>query len=307
MNRWVKLHKFKKPQWYDYVVVPSLLALVAVAIWLCAAPGAYWTAFLLFAIAAVWAFFWFIEHGFKRELGLGLSLLVMVFVLAFYWNAAAQQNQGFMGVQNSSPCGQSSCSHAVNQNAQPYNRNGFFPSIYGIAEWNSINIVFCYCPACAWASNNNAATCGYPAINGTHLPDRTQPCQPNAGLATTNPADWPNGGVGDGEGVYPGTGSSLTGNLVLCPGVVPHLNPQGYVGRGCPICAGCLVWQRTQAGFMDPLTDECCPSNTYPPWTSGMCFLCPAPQACPYFGSITIALLVVTCIMAVNWIVEWVI
>jgi hypothetical protein len=97
---------------------------------------------------------------------------------------------------------------------------------------------------------------------------------------------------------------------VLCPGVSGALNAQGPLnaqipGRGCPICAQCLNEARTQAGYTNPFTDhECCPTSLYPPWSSGMCWLCPWPSTCPYLVTISWLLYQAMIVIAFNWVVE---
>ena len=296
-----------KPEWYDRAVIPSVLVTVGVMLWLLIVPAAYWTAFFLLAIILLWIFSWLLHHYGVHEIGLALSVFSLLFVLAFYWNMAVQQNQSYSAFLKSSPCGQSSCSHAIDQIEEPYSAGAWFPSIMGVVMWYSINLNFCYCPGCHWADNNTLPIYGYPPINGTVIPDTSQAPIANGGYATTNPSDFPNGGIGIPAGVYPGTGSTVPTTPALCPGVAAVLNSRNVLGRGCPICSQCLQWLRLQQGHIDPFTDDvCCPASLYPSYPSGMCTFCPSTTTCPYVGQITNALLVVFCFLVVNWILEFV-
>jgi hypothetical protein len=285
------------------VVVGSIVNVFAAAIWLMVGPGALWTGYLLIAIGTTWAFFYALQYRARRQIGLGLSFFALILVLAFYWNFAVEQNQGFSAFLKSSPCGQSSCSHQTNQDTYPYNAAGFLPSIFGETSSFSIKLTFCFCKGCMWASNNAGNLYGYPAINGTHLPDTSATPIANGGLATTNPANYQNGALGLARGVNPGAGSTVS-NIVFCPGVSMLHLPNGVVGQAYVICAGCLNELRKQTGFTDPLTDLSCPPSLYPPWTSGMCWLCPDPATCPYLIVITWVLFELTIVVGFNWVAE---
>jgi len=189
------------------LVMASIIDLVGVAVWLMVVPGSFWTAYLLIAIAAAWAFLWALQYRVRRQIGLGLAFFAVLLVCAFYWNFAVEQNQGFSAFLKSSPCGQSSCSHQTNQNTAAYNARGFLPTIFGETNPFSIRLTFCFCETCAWASANGGDIQGYAAINGTHLPDTNSPPIANGGLATTNPDDYGNGAEGLGDGVFPNTGA----------------------------------------------------------------------------------------------------
>jgi hypothetical protein len=283
----------------------SILNVYAAAIWIMAGAGALWTGYLLIAVATTWLFFYVWQYRIRREVTLGLSFFAVLLVLAFYWNFAVEQYQGFSAFLKSSPCGQSSCSHQIDQDNFPYNPHGFLPSVFGETSYLSTKLSFCFCKGCAWASNNGQAILGYPAINGTHLPDTSAFPIDNGGLATTNPNDFLNGGAGLGGGNFVNTGSTVA-PVVPCPGVSSHLTPGGLVGQGYVICAACLNELRKQTGYSDPFTDLSCPPSLYPPWTSGMCWLCPDPSTCPYLVTITWVLFEVTLIILINWICDMV-
>ena len=208
-----------------------------------------------------------------------LGAMAVAFVFLFMLKINLDQ-----GRLNSSACGASSCSHAIEQSAWPYNPTGWFPDPYGQNSVNSTAYVYCPCAnqnadgslalSCTWASANGLPIWGYP---GSVTPNTSAPAIPNGGLATQNPNDYQNPGYGILNGWYLGFSVQPIG---FCPGVDPHLNQQYIYGRGKAVCPLCLNF--FSAFNFDVNAHNDCPVSMYNnnQVPTGSCYLCPPPTAC---------------------------
>ena len=223
--------------------------------------------------------------------GLGCSVVLSFLAFWIFLFLAAQQLPGYALVR--SACGRSSCSSSSVLNPWAYNPRGFFPAPDGNDDVQSTTLALCPCPGCRWADVNNSLVKGYPA-GSDGLPDRSQPPTPG-GLATTNPADFPDLAVGIAGGLAVG---ETVADIVDCPGVYANLNPQGKAGKGGAICAQCTAYFQQYRGYNDPWTAQSCAGAQYRDGDEVWCWLCPPVEVCPYLGDIAAAFMLLFAVLA---------
>lgn len=168
------------------------------------------------------------------------------------------------------PCGVSSCSSEIDVGLT-YNPRGFF-SARSTQQYLAYRPTICLYDACYWASGNGAAIQGYAAeADRPGYPNYTQPCTGTAGcLATDRARDYPNMGIGNTGGMFPGFGTLL--NPGLCPGSI--VNPYTLFVEGRAPCAYCLSFFVKHANYTNAKTAYC-PFNVEAAdnfvWCGGLC------------------------------------
>lgn len=213
---------------------------------------AYFSTFRAFCLYALFPFAWILWAWFLNKrpatrvefAWTSYVFLIIWFVplIIFYVYTGIHASPEPWGVFNTSvsPLGRSPCCKSLGSacNGVPFHPAGFF--VYGSqAPKLTQSDVMTFCAVGRWADSNGLVPVSYNRKEGS-ADTIGSPCVAGAacdGLATLDPKDYPNLGIGLRDGYAPG---ALTSPTSLCPGVSRIPNDRGVVGKGTEICARCM-------------------------------------------------------------------
>ncbi len=206
---------------------------------------------VFFIVALLWSFVWICTAEKSAFiLWAGMLLAIQIPLIVFFWSFVAESDPALA----TSPCGKSSCSAQIGQDAIPYNPNGWYTGIE--------HYLRCPYKDCRWGDSNGIHPIGYPLGTDGEL-NLTTPCVVDTTcnwLATSRGEDYPDPGKGLTKGYVPGT--TTVEDIDVCPMVDYTRN------KGKHVCSHCSLYMSVYHGFGDDIGG--CPSST----ENLMCFWC---------------------------------